>query len=65
MKVWLYKGDILPSDEQAQEEELDELGSIEVTLPADVPLEEEISATEETQDQPDNQDTEDVTAEEN
>lgn len=64
VKVWLYKGDILPSDEQVEEEELEELGSIEVTLPADAPLE-EVEAVEETEDQPSNQDTEDVTTEEN
>jgi small subunit ribosomal protein S3 len=65
VKVWLYKGDILPSDQKAEEEELEDLGSIEVTLPADAPLGEEVVVAEETEDQPSDQDTKNVTAEKN
>ena len=68
VKVWLYKGDILPA--QQKEEELEELESIEVTLPADEP-EEQGEVMGEPVDvrgdevAPEDQDTEDATAEEN
>lgn len=68
VKVWLYKGEILPS--QQKEEELEELESIEVTLSANESEEQE-EVTEEPADVrgdevvTENQDTEDATTEEN
>ena len=43
VKVWLYRGDILP---RQAEEELEELEAIEVTLPADEPAGQEAAAEE-------------------
>jgi small subunit ribosomal protein S3 len=43
VKVWIYKGDILPPP---PEERAEELETIEVTIPSDEPAEEE-EATEE------------------
>ncbi len=68
VKVWIYKGDILPT----QQEELEELEAIEVTLPADEPEPEESSAEEqpaaeemETATEVDIEDQDDVAAQEN
>ena len=48
IKVWLYKGDILPQ----QQEEVEELGTIEVTLQAgETEAEEALVATAESIDQ--------------